>query len=222
MDGPILAGTLRPAVRIKVDGRTTLYRLPTDDYATAGSVAAHIAQQLDVSCQDLGIRLDSEGPGAYLGDNCEVESGQLLLAEIVSTLSLHVLVPEGKVAADGSREGLPDVQVMVDGREVGQTDSSGTCQVALQVGKHQVCLHHSSFVGGHRTLNNVSTMLGRATDVNVFADIKLYVYATDPEEDEEGEYAGGAAYGDAAAAYGAYGQPDSVDPLMADLPPPPM
>jgi hypothetical protein len=191
MRGPILAGALKPAIRIKVsyDGLDSTLRLSADEFPTVGAIRSYLEEQFDMSQDEIG--LFCEGNYRNMDNKSQVVPGQLLLTEPVAALLLRVSVPEGIAAKDGSPEGLQDVVVLVDGEELAKTDTSGECELTLRIGCCDLCLRHVCFAGGERIVQNVDVVAEQVNECVIFSDVHLYFYATEPElPDDDDDQAG--------------------------------
>jgi len=93
---------------------------------------------------------------------------------------VQVSVPE----ISGQHEGLAGVSVEVDDERLGTTDEHGRAELSVRAGARRVRLRHSCFGPDGRELSEVMVQEGQPNQLEVLSDIRLYIYASEPEPDD--------------------------------------
>ncbi|CAE7204933.1 unnamed protein product [Symbiodinium natans] len=189
VDGPARVGALLPAVLVHVqgvqgggkNGRQMTLTAPVRECPTALALRTWLGNRLSRDPDDLGVYHLSQngGFGPVLSYDMELSADQELLAAVLSPIQLQVLLPDAQ-----EEQGLSGVIVEVDGVAHGSTEADGCIQLMLPHGKRAVFLRHPSFGCGKSQSLSIPS---RVDCFQMFADVRLYIYATDPDIQEEEE-----------------------------------
>lgn len=185
--GPVCVGALLPAVLVHmqaVGGRKGWQQLPAPlaECPTTLALRKWLGSRFSRDLDDVGLYNLSKtgGLGRALADDTVLTADLELAAAFLSPLHVQVLLPDTQ-----KEQGLSGVIVEVDDTSYGSTDADGCIQLMLPHGKRSAYLRHPSFGDGR------FHMIPSQEDCCItFADVRLYIFATDPEADADDEDAG--------------------------------
>jgi len=187
--GPVCVGALLPAVLVHmqaVGGKKGWQQLPAPlaECPTTLALRKWLGSRFSRDLDDVGLYNLSQtgGLGTVLADDTVLTADLELAAAFLSPLKVQVLLPDTQ-----EEQGLSGVTVEVDDMSYGSTDADGYIQLMLPHGKRSAYLRHPSFGDGRRH----DFMIPSQDDCCItFADVRLYIFATDPEADADDEDAG--------------------------------
>lgn len=177
---PVAMGYLKPTALVRLDSSATI-SISIADHPTAEALRDVVAEKLGLlSATSIQLRLlplASDDSERLLDDGESIRPGWMIRAH--QMVRVHVAVV---TACCG--EPLGDVSVTAESVTC-RTDSSGTCQLMLPIGDCRVHLQHASF----DEMRQLPLKVSKVEDRKVCFRMKprLFVYATDPEEQEEEE-----------------------------------
>eukprot|EP00930_Biecheleria_cincta_P087553 TRINITY_DN7677_c0_g1_i1.p1 TRINITY_DN7677_c0_g1~~TRINITY_DN7677_c0_g1_i1.p1 ORF type:complete len:2688 (-),score=571.77 TRINITY_DN7677_c0_g1_i1:33-8096(-) len=193
--GPVVIGHWLPALTVHGPGLLAkALRLPVTSCPTVEALQQLLALRLSRAPEALGLYAVGEvallDPSHRLLAGAEVAlpdpSHRLLAGAEVTVrallpLALQVLLPDSQTG-----EGLEGVAMEVDGIEVGRTGSDGSLRVMLPEGPCCPVLKHACFGPEGKRLQ-LEELAGDGLRLELLADVRLYFYATDPDEPSENE-----------------------------------
>lgn len=178
--GPLVIGHWLPALTVDGPGlMAQALRLPVATCPTVEALQQLLALRLGRAPEALGLY--TVGEVAPLDPSQRLLAGAKVTARALLPLTLRVLAPDSQ-----TEQGLEDVAMEVDGLEVGRTEPEGTLQVMLPEGPCSPMLKHPCFGPEGRRLQ-LEELAGDGLSLELLADIRLYFYATDPDELSEDE-----------------------------------
>lgn len=85
-------------------------------------------------------------------------------------------------------ESVSGATLTVDGVSRGlSTNDAGECSLLLTSGKHTVVLEHSAFGEAGRFSHDLDVSRNQSNDHVLAAEVRIFIYATEPEKEEEEE-----------------------------------
>ncbi|CAJ1354895.1 unnamed protein product [Effrenium voratum] len=164
-EGPVLLGRLRPALLVQLGEERLL--APFAECQSMEALRSWLADHMGCREEEVGLEVPSQN----------LKPGMEVLAQRLAALDLQILLPDE--ATEGP-EGLEGLEAEV-GEVRGRTDAQGDLRMMLPPGRQTLLLKHPCFGEPKRLEVQVPTQL------RFFADLRLWIYATEPEEDEEEE-----------------------------------
>jgi len=149
-------------------------------HPTAAEVKAAMADKLGVPGERLLVIRDQ----TTLGEDACMESFSELRVVEVAPVVVRVLT-------GCCGESVPKAEVLVDGAPAGVTDEQGHVQVMVPLGPHVLAVRHSSF--GHQPREPMAIQVcsgAETTVITVPVHARLFIYATDPDLEEDEALAG--------------------------------
>jgi len=144
----------------------------------AGAIVQSLARALGLEEDAIGL---FDGSGTRLADPRARCVGSCYSARLLGPVVVQVDLPP---TASAASEGLPDVRVEVDGQHYGSTDALGRAQVHVPIGAVDIILRHPCF-GKEGQTRSITASSGTEVEIRVWAHLRLYIYATLPEDEEE-------------------------------------
>lgn len=184
---PRQLGWLKPAVTLRFDDGRRGQRA-IEDFGTLPGLRVLLAEELGQPAEEVGL-FEEDGAMLSMAEEAAPAPGTVVCVGLLAPLRIRVLVPE-RPLDDTSNEALAalhDVLVEINGQPWQRTGPDGSCEAAARVGSWAARLVHPSF--GTEGFRSVRLEVSKTSPNErlFYADVRIYIYATDPEVDEDEE-----------------------------------
>jgi hypothetical protein len=170
---PTVIGYLDPALLVKTPHGPQFW-LPVVQYSAVAKVKEYLEEELDLPVAEMAIFRGD----AMLEDAASVKAGMVLEMKEIAPVQLRVVTGCCCEPFDG-------VSVAVDGQHRGVTDVYGTIgDFSLTEGEHSLRLEHTVLGQQGLAMKDITVRRGKPNIFTVLADMRFFVYATDPDPED--------------------------------------
>lgn len=186
LKGPLRVGLLRLPVTVRCHGleEPLTLRLPADAHCCAFDISLAVAHQVGLPADTLAVFANDR----LLQGNDSTRPRALLDVWPMATVSLQLVT-------GCCGEPFPGIGITLDSVSIGASDEEGMRTLTMSVGVHSLGLEHQAFgLVGHVS-HEITVRRGQANNFVFPVDVRLFFYATDPEQEEHDDDAVSEGYG---------------------------